>query len=369
MEKPEHIWFLLSRNLSGEATPEEKEALMEALQQQPELMQQYEVLQRLWKPNKTANTEEVETRISHILQRSAREAIVEEQQPLQEQLVTSSKTVRVLKMARWAAAIVGISLAIWLYSTYHTKPLKEANEIIAKKGSKTRTLLPDGSIVWLNAGSSITYDPDFTGKTREVTLQGEAFFDIVKQPQRPFIVHAGDINIRVLGTAFNVKSYAEESTIETTLIRGLVQITNASGKNGKPIYLHPNQKIVLPKKVSEQASPTNAIPQEQPAIVTRTAAIVYLDSSLKESERLETAWIYNRLEFRGDRFDELAKKLERWYNITLHFEDEQVRNLVFNGSLENETVEQAFRALTVAVPFQFEVKGNDIYISSLKRAP
>ena len=84
---------------------------------------------------------------------------------------------------------------------------------------------------------------------------------------------------------------------------------------------------------------------------------------------METAWIYNRLEFRGDRFDELAKKLERWYNITLHFEDEQVRNLVFNGSLENETVQQAFQALTVAVPFQFEVKGNDIYISSLKRTP
>lgn len=367
MEKPEQIWFLLSRNLSGEATPEEKEALMEALQQQPDLMQQYEVLQRLWQPNKVANTEEVEARISHILQRSAREAVEEEQQ--QQELVPPSKAFRFLKVASWAAAIVGISLAIWIWSINDTKPQQQANEVIAKKGSKTRTLLPDGSIVWLNAGSSITYDPDFTGNTREVTLQGEAFFDIIKQPQRPFIVHAGDINIRVLGTAFNVKSYAEEPTIETTLIRGLVQITNASGKNGKPIYLHPNQKIVLPKTGSVQASPTNTTPPQQQSVVAKAAAIVYLDSSLKESERLETAWIYNRLEFRGDRFDELAKKLERWYNITLHFEDEQVRNLVFNGSLENETVQQAFQALTVAVPFQFEVKGNDIYISSLKRTP
>lgn len=368
MEKPEHIWFLISRNLSGEATPEEKETLMNALQQQPELMQQYEVLQRLWKPNKLATTEEVETRISHILQRSAREAVEEDQQVEQQQLIPPSKKVRILKMVSWAAAIIGISLAIWTWSTYNTQPLQEANEIIAKKGSKTRTLLPDGSIVWLNAGSSITYDPDFNGNTREVTLQGEAFFDIIKQPQRPFIVHASDINIRVLGTAFNVKSYPEEPIIETTLIRGLVQITNASDKKGKPIYLHPNQKIVLPKIAGGQAPPANTAPQEQQPGMAKTAGIVYLDSNLTEKERLETAWIYNRLEFRGDRFDELAKKLERWYNITLHFEDEQVRNLVFNGSLENETVEQAFRALTVAVPFQFEVKGNDIYISSLNKA-
>lgn len=366
MEKPEHIWFLLSRNLSGEATQEEKEALSEALQQQPALMQQYELLQRLWKPDKIINTEEIETRISHILQRSAREVAEQEEQ---QQLVPKPipKNIRILKMARWAAAIAGISLAIWTYGIFNNNTHKEANEIIAKKGSKTRTLLPDGSTVWLNAGSSIMYDPNFNGNTREVTLQGEAYFDIVKQPQKPFIVHAGDINIRVLGTAFNVKSYAEEQTIETTLIRGLVQITRVADKKGAPIYLHPNQKIVLPKTSIAPIAETTMAQKEQESIASKTAAIVYLDSSLKENERFETAWIYNRLEFRGDRFDNLAKKLERWYNITIHFEDEQVHNLVFNGSLENETVEQAFQALAAAVSFHFEIKGNDIYIRSIKK--
>lgn len=171
-----------------------------------------------------------------------------------------------------------------------------------------------------------------------------------------------------MGTAFNVKSYAEEQTIETTLIRGLVQITRAADKKGEPIYLHPNQKIVLPKTSITPIAEANTIRKEQEPIAPATAAaIVYLDSSLKENERFETAWIYNRLEFRGDRFDDLAKKLERWYNITIHFEDEQVHNLVFNGSLENETVEQAFQALTAAASFHFEIKGNDIYISSAKK--
>lgn len=365
MEKPEQIWFLLSRNLSGEASPEEQEALMQALQQQPALMQQYELLQRLWKPNYTASTEEIQSKISHILKRSASEAA---DQPLQQPAEPVSKAARILNMTRWAAAIAGLILAMWTYTTFQYKPPKEANEIIAKKGSRTRTLLPDGSTVWLNAGSSITYDPDFNGNTREVTLDGEAFFDIIKQPQWPFIVHAGDINIRVLGTAFNVKSYTGEPTIETTLIRGLVQITHASDNKAKPIYLHPNQKIVLPTGGAAQATATNPGPAQQQSTVHQPAAIVYIDSSLKENERLETAWIYNRLEFRGDRFDELANKLERWYNISIHFEDEPVRRLVFNGSLENETVEQAFQALTVAVPFQFDIKGNDIYIRSLKPA-
>lgn len=364
MEKPEQIWFLLSRNLSGEATPAEKEALEKALHQQPSLMQQYELLQRLWKPDTAVNTEEVATRVNHILQRSAREAAQQEQQEQEVIPASALKKARVLKIVRWAAAVACISMGVWAWSFFSQKERGESNEIIAKKGSKTRTILPDGSTVWLNAGSSIVYDPGFRGDTREVTLQGEAYFDIVKMPQKPFIVHAGDINIRVLGTAFNVKSYAEEPTIETTLIRGSVQITRTGAKKGAPIYLHPHQKIVLLKVVASQAEETAAMKKEQEAIPDKATGIISIDSNLRENERLETAWIYNRLEFRGDRFDQLAKKLERWYNITIHFEDQQAPDLVFNGSLENETVEQAFKALTAAVSFQYEIKGNDIYIRS-----
>lgn len=366
MEIPENIWFLMSRNLSGEATPQEKTALMEALQQQPALMQQYELLQRLWKPGQAAGTEEVATKINHILQRSAQEtsAIEEEQQPVPR----ISRAARLLKLTRWAAAIAGIALAVWSWSAINNNKHKEENEVIAQKGSKTRMLLPDGSTVWLNAGSAITYDPGFSGDTREVTLQGEAYFDVIKMPNKPFIVHAGNINIKVLGTAFNVKSYTEEPNVETTLIHGLVQITRTTDKPGQtqPIYLHPNQKIVLPKNITIHATEANMVPQQPVVVTAKDAGIIILDSNLKAEERFETAWMYNRLEFRGDRFDELAKKLERWYNITIHFEEEQARTLVFNGSLETETVQEAFRALSIAVPFRFDIKGNEVYIRSLK---
>ena len=119
------------------------------------------------------------------------------------------------------------------------------HEVLAQKGSRTRTILPDGSTVWLNAGSKISYKPGLSGTTREVILEGEAYFDIVKRAGRAFIVHTKEIDISVLGTAFNVKSYPNDKTIETTLIRGLVSITRNSGKPEKPVYLRPHQKFIL----------------------------------------------------------------------------------------------------------------------------
>ena len=84
----------------------------------------------------------------------------------------------------------------------------------------------------------------------------------------------------------------------------------------------------------------------------------------KESERIETAWVYSRLEFRGDSFEGLAKKLERWYNVTIVFKDEKVKELNFNGSFEKETVEQAFNYLQETILFNYKIRNNEISVSS-----
>jgi transmembrane sensor len=359
METPQRAWFLFARNLSGEASQHETDELMQLLQEQPALQQQYDMMKRLWGNNPDA-TEPVEAaKIKKILQLSqAAAALPGEEAPV----VTPPALWRSLKIVRWAALIAGISFSVWALITWYNMQRHgnvAGSEIVAQHGSKTRTILPDGSTVWLNAGSKITYEPGFKGQYREITLQGEAYFDVVRNPDRPFIVHAGDINIRVLGTSFNVKSYAEDRTVETTLIKGLVQITREGNTKQDPIYLHPNQKIVLPVNDSN-----NGQGNRQSVKHERTAAVLDLDTTLKESEYVETAWIYNRLEFRGDSFESLARKLERWYNISIHFEDEAARHLTFTGSLEVETVEQAFYALKTAVPFNFVIKGNEVFITS-----
>ena len=365
METPERIWFLLSRSLSGDASEQDKEELNRLLQQQPELMQQYEMLHQLWAINTPANEEPAAgDKIDRILQLAAVENGDKQ---------SVSPVVRIKKWRKlyWAAAIIAaLSISSWLFIEWKNKQrVLAANEVVAPKGSKTRTILPDGSTVWLNAGSRIVY-ANFNGPVREITLEGEAYFDVVSvmsattHQKKPFIVHAGAIDIKVLGTAFNVKSYPEEKTIETTLIRGLVQITRKGDTQGAPVYLHPNEKIVLPANNADAG--TISAPVTTTQNTQAPQQIVHIDSTIKENEHIETAWVYNRLEFRGDNFEQLALKLERWYNIRIYFEDEAARQLVFNGSLQNETVEQAFMALKAAVPFNISITNNEVFIKSMK---
>ena len=364
METPERIWFLLSRNLSGDATEQDKEELNELLQQHPELMQQYDLLHQLWSVNTPVGEEPATNdKLTRILQLAEAETAARQ---------SEVPIIRIKKRRKlyWAAAVVAaLAIGAWGLITWKNKQQAlAANEVVAPKGSKTRTILPDGSTVWLNAGSRIVY-ANFNGPQREITLEGEAFFDVVQvlspatHQKKPFIVHAGTIDIRVLGTAFNVKSYPEEKTIETTLIRGLVQITRKGDTKGGPVYLHPNDKIVLSASSIETASTNVPVAStSEPAI----KQIIHIDSTIKDSEHIETAWVYNRLEFRGDNFEQLALKLERWYNIKVYFEDDAVRQLKFNGSLQNETVEQAFMALKAAVPFEVRIVNNEVFIKSTK---
>jgi transmembrane sensor len=266
-----------------------------------------------------------------------------------------------------AAVLLIIVTGVVLQLSKRSTPSVALHEVQAQKGSRTRTILPDGSTVWLNAGSKISYKPGLTGITREVTLEGEAYFDVVKRAGRAFIVHTKEIDISVLGTAFNVKSYPNDKTIETTLIRGLVSITRNNGKEQKPVYLHPHQKFVLSVDGAATDNPTanTNTGNNQPASSQKNSAgIIYLDSGINDTSRTETAWLYNRLEFRGDNFEELAKKLERWYNINIHFEDEKVKQLTFNGSLEIETVEEAFKALRAATLFNYTINENEISVRS-----
>lgn len=366
------IWFLMARSLSGEATALEEEQLRQVLQQDISLQQQYDLMKRMWhgvdSQQQTTNyTEEEKQNVNRILKLAKTET-----QPGDEIPVIQIRSKRKYLYAFSGVAAVLIAVASgWLYfgaskETNSSNNNPPTQTLVAENGSRTRTILPDGSTVWLNAGSHISFNNDFTGKTREVTLDGEAYFDVVKQPSRPFIVHVSGYDIRVLGTAFNVKSYAEDKTIETTLIRGLVQVTKQGIKEQKPIILQPNEKLTVEKLAAD-----NVI--KLPDINTQAAnqdntgfKITLLNTPLHEEERIETAWIYNRLQFHGDSFTELAEKLERWYNVRIVFDDEHVQHLNFTGSFEQETVEQAFAALKTAQAFNYDINGKEIHVRSVK---
>lgn len=373
MQQSNQIWYLISRTLSGEASKEEAALLASLLRQNPDVQQQYEALKNFWSSDQPPAEGDLQVTSNSKISRILQLAKIEELLPSTDD-AERRKTLRRRRLKRYLAfgsiamaAIVFTSL--WLSnSKIQTPPVvaQPTNDqvIATQNGSRTRTMLPDGTTVWLNAGSRIFFDKDFAGATREIKLEGEAYFDVVKNPHRPFIVHTSGIDIKVLGTVFNVKSYPTDKTVETTLLRGLVAVTRQGYPRQKPLYLHPNEKLVIQKNTQTIAASGEVTPKNitAPLIDYKYA---HIDTATKETERIETAWIYNRLEFRGESFETLAGKMERWYNIEIVFDDDNAKHLTFNGSFEKETVEQALTALKTASPFNFTITGHKIHVYSL----
>ena len=149
-----------------------------------------------------------------------------------------------------AAVVIGLAVCIPYFNNNKNNFLDKGdhyNEVVAKRGTKTKIILPDGSQVWLNSDSKLSYGERFNDTIREVSLEGEAYFDVIKDKNRPFIVMTNALNIRVLGTAFNIKSYAQDATIETTLIRGMIEVRKNNEPATKKIVLTPNEKLIYNK--------------------------------------------------------------------------------------------------------------------------
>ena len=372
MNYSDRIWQLMARVLNQEATSEEREELSAAMQEDAILQQQFELLSRVWQDRVSLLDDEAHAKssVQKIIHRSKEEAGTE---PDQDVISMIDAAARRRRRRQWlaAAAVTGLlALAtLWIkgsaLSGADNQDAIAKETLVAQKGSRTRSMLPDGSTVWLNAGSSLEYINNFDGKTREVRLKGEGYFDIVKKEGKPFIVHTDGIDIRVLGTTFNVKSYPEDKTVETTLYHGRVQVYRSNEADHEPINLRPNQKLILPK---EAAASTDKLSADIRPAVRNTSidfVIAPIDSTKKENERFETAWLYSRLEFRGDSFEQLAYKLERWYDVQIQFKDDKVKWLNFNGSFEKESVAEAFAALRIAVPyFNYKITNNVISIES-----
>lgn len=373
MEIPERIWHLMARVLNCEASSMEQDELCTLLSQNPHLQQQYELLKRVWKdgennPDSYRDEEQIKRYISKIINKA--ETVIDNRE---------EELTRRRRRRRRAIALSTLTLLIaiactWYFATgsrpappvtlvkNETTITAKDEVLVAPNGSRIRSLLPDGSTIWLNAGSKLYLENDFTGKTREVRLEGEGFFDIAKKTNQPFIVHTSGIDIRVLGTAFNVKAYPEDEMVETTLYRGLVQVFRKDDKDS-PVELKPNEKLSIPR----QDLAISTVTRERLNVRTKPSFIISrIDSTRQESERFETAWRYSRLEFRGDNFGVLAKKLERWYNVNVTFGDNDVKWLSFDGSFERETIEEALAALNQVAPFHYEINNHEILIKSLK---
>lgn len=273
-----------------------------------------------------------------------------------------------LSILRYAAIFIialGIGSVITLYLTSDNGASNKISEnrIIAPKGSKTNLILPDGSQVWLNAGSSITYQDDFlSGRNREIKLIGEAYFKVSKNKEKPFIVKTNDAVVRALGTSFNVKAYPEEPTVEATLVEGSIAVYKIQEEK-EEIILKPNQQIVINKKLI-QSQDENAIKNKESnsniSIANNSDISVQKDINVsKYTSWKDRSWIIE-----NEELGSLAKKLERRYDIKIKFENEKYQELRFSGTLMDESLEQVLEVISFASPISFNVDGKTVLLCS-----
>jgi len=184
------------------------------------------------------------------------------------------------------------------------------NQLVIPYGNQSKLTLSDNTVVWLNAGSRLVYPTVFKGKTREVLLFGEAYFEVAKNANQPFIVKTSDIEVKVLGTQFNISAYAEDKAIQTVLKEGSVEIReNDANLFSSKVILKPNQMASFSKTTNE-------------------TSLYNVDASYY------TLWTKGLLSFDDVDFDKVIKKIERFYNISVDFSEPGLRAIRISGKLD-----------------------------------
>ncbi len=272
---------------------------------------------------------------------------------------------------RYAAVFVFSFGVFWLTQSIFfrktaTSPMavkKQVTRIEVPFGSKSLVVLPDGSVVNLNSGSSLTYSiSDFDSVNRSVFLIGEGFFDVKKNAKHPFYVNTHGMKLKVLGTTFNVKAYPDEDTEEATLVSGKVEIFASSDKieSGKPIVLKPNQTAIFDKSRNNLRSFSKTDLASNEIIPVKLRAV---NSQPVVKVNQTISWKENMLTFDNENFNDLIKKIERWYDVKIVVNDPGLLSVRFTGRFDKETIEQVLNALVTIVPFNYTIKQNNITIS------
>lgn len=356
------FWVLLSKKFSGEASDAELQELQDILQNNPEWYYSMQHIQDIWNLTPREDHYGPQKAFQHHLDRMQKLGLdVSSLAEIDDQPIPPPNNKSKLKFLFAVAFIVGVISFTLLYTpgtkTASTSADKPSSEISTKKGSKTKMVLPDGSTVWLNAGSSLSYNKSFGEVAREVTLVGEAYFDVIKNEALPFVIHTKQLDIKVLGTAFNVKCYPGEKTTETSLVRGSLEVI-IRNRPEKKFVLQPNEKLV----VANEEAPVALKDHEGGTARIPMASLEELTHYPTDNSIVETSWIEDKLVFSDETFEEVAEKMERWYDVNIQFNEESLKKERITGSFKTETINQALEALQYSTNFRYTIHPNLIII-------
>lgn len=224
-------------------------------------------------------------------------------------------------------------------------PEEESMEMaaISPRGSVSQVVLADSTIVFLNAGSEIRYNPAPGQNVREIFLSGEAWFDVAKQERKPFIVHTSTYRVQVTGTRFNVKSYKEDNEVITTLEEGEVRIISSEhSRLAETIVMQPGEQVAFNKK-------SNKI-------------------TLREvNPSLYSSWKDNKLIFLNMNLAELIVLLERKYGVDIEVDNPGILKYHYTGTIKNETILEILEIIKHTLPIEYVIEGQTVHIRNLQR--
>jgi transmembrane sensor len=229
---------------------------------------------------------------------------------------------------KYVAIIVFAFLVGTLYPPTTKNKEVRYSEIYVPFGQISQVILSDGTKIWLNSGTTLRYPEKFSETSRSVSVTGEAYFQVAKMQDKPFFVNSDNLKVEVLGTSFNFTSYKEDITASVILIEGSVDVQDTTGRT--IATLHPGQMLTKHLR-------TNSIDMKE----VKTA--------------FYASWIEGKISFDDERLDQIAAKLERWFNVEISFDSEQLKSYRFTGTiLKNKPVDQIMQAFELLSPIRFK---------------
>lgn len=259
------------------------------------------------------------------------------------QRAISTPKTKTVQLWKKVAAVAAIFVAVVFTGTLSLVALLEKNSqslvVSTKLGERAQVQLPDGSTVWLNACSKLEYRKSFFSPKRKTQLSGEAYFDVAHNRLFPFIVTNDGSEIKVLGTKFNVRCNEDENHITTSLMEGSIQFSDVNVESS--VKLKPNERLFFDKKTHQ----------------------FKIDEIISKED--VTAWISGKLLFENNSLEEIARSLEKHYNVHITFDDDNAKNIRFTAEFEMaDNIYQIFSILELTNTFTYQINNRDIVIFS-----
>lgn len=328
MEQHDYI-LLLEKFFKKKASAEEIRILVEWIRQ-PGIRDEFNLLcEQMWKEAAVEIDKTVEEEMWNYLQRN-----------LQQTKVLSPEKSRwrpiIYKVVATILLPVCLGLTAYFLTDHINKVSQESFMVAVDYGQKANLTLPDGTKVWLNSATHLFYDAEYNKEERRIHLDGEAYFEVAKNKNKPFVVCCNDLEIEALGTAFDVKGYSGDLSVTTLLAEGSVRVSNHVGVT----LLKPGEKVAYHKNNR-----------------TFTKSVI---SDIREID----FWRKNMLIFNSASLAEIATTLERMYGVKVVFDSEKLKNVPFSGTIRNSSLHNVFYIISLTYPLTYRLEGDTVRIGS-----